>query len=121
MYVDGQRFDSKGEARRYGELRVLEAQGRVADIQRQVRFPLAVNGVHVCTYVADFVYRDIEHGAPRVVEDTKGARTDVYKLKRALMLAVHGIEIHETAPPSASRKRTSSSRSAWTAAARRRA
>jgi hypothetical protein len=32
----------------------------------------------------------------RITEDVKGARTAVYKLKRALMQAVHGITIRET-------------------------
>ena len=48
-----------------------------------------------CKYVADFVYTDVETGET-VVEDTKGFRTDVYKIKRKLMLKVHGIKIKET-------------------------
>lgn len=62
-------------------------------MQRQVRFPLEVNGVLVCHYVADFVY--VEAGR-RVVEDAKGFRTPIYKLKRRLMLALHNVEIRET-------------------------
>jgi hypothetical protein len=58
-----------------------------------VSFRLIVGGVLVCRYRADFVY--VESGA-RVVEDVKGFRTVVYKLKRRLMLACHGIEIKET-------------------------
>ena len=45
--------------------------------------------------MADFVYTDVETGET-VVEDTKGFRTDVYKIKRKLMLKVHGIKIKET-------------------------
>jgi hypothetical protein len=46
-----------------------------------------------CGYVADFVY--MENGQ-QVVEDTKGMRTQEYRLKRKLMLWVHGIRIKET-------------------------
>jgi dsDNA-binding SOS-regulon protein len=57
--VDGISFASKKEARRYSELKLLERAGEIADLQLQPRFPLTVNGVRVCTYVADFQYRDI--------------------------------------------------------------
>ena len=45
-----------------------------------------------CSYIADFVY--IQNGN-LVVEDTKGFRTEAYKIKRKLMLHVHGIRIKE--------------------------
>jgi hypothetical protein len=54
---------------------------------------LAVNGIAICRYRADFVY--VESGK-RIVEDTKGMRTDVYKLKKKMMLAILGIDIKET-------------------------
>jgi len=91
--VDGRTFDSKKEARRYLELKRLQAAGAITALRLQVRFPLRVNGVAVGKYVADFVY--VRDGR-RVVEDVKGVRTAVYKLKCKLMLAVHGIEILET-------------------------
>ena len=56
-------------------------------------FKLVVNGTLIARYRADFVYI---RGGRRVVEDAKGFRDRVYKLKRALMLACHGIEILET-------------------------
>jgi hypothetical protein len=94
--VDGKRFPSKREAKRYGELRFQQdATGLIADLQTQVRYRIEVNGVKVCDYVADFVYRDLVTGET-VVEDCKGFRTDVYKLKAKLMKAVHGITIRET-------------------------
>lgn len=91
---DGLRFDSKREAKRWGELRLMERAGLIENLERQVRFPLKVNGVLVCTYVADFVYREGATRA-RVVEDAKGFRTREYQIKRKLMKAVHGIEIAE--------------------------
>jgi len=59
-----------------------------------VRYPLVVNGVQVCEYRADFVYFDRAKGAVSVV-DVKGYRTAEYRIKKALMLAVHGIAIVE--------------------------
>lgn len=91
--VDGIRFHSKREAARYVELRWLESQGHIAELERQVKFDLDVNGVHVCRYIADFRY--LENGQ-RIVEDSKGARTDVYSMKAKLMLACHGIKVKET-------------------------
>jgi hypothetical protein len=90
--VDGVTFASKAEARRYAELKLLERAGEIAQLELQPRYPLVVNGVKVATYVGDFRY--IERGG-LVVEDTKGVRTPVYKLKAKLMLAVHGITVKE--------------------------
>lgn len=97
---DGETFDSVKEYRRFCELRLLEKAGAVTDLQRQVKFELIpaqrIDGKVVeraCGYVADFVY--MENGQ-QVVEDTKGMRTQEYRLKRKLMLWVHGIRIRET-------------------------
>ena len=51
-------------------------------------------GERACHYIADFVYTDTESGET-IVEDTKGYRTDAYKIKRKLMLWVHNIKIRE--------------------------
>lgn len=91
-YVGALRFDSKREARRWGELRALEAAGAIIGLRRQVRFPMVVRGLLVCTYVADFDYVE---GGRRVVEDAKGVRTRDYQIKRKLMKAVHDIDITE--------------------------
>jgi len=86
-------FASKRESDRFGQLALLEMAGKIRDLGKQVRFHLTVNGIHVCDYIDDFVY--VENGE-RVVEDVKGFRTQEYKLKRKLMLAVHGVTIRET-------------------------
>jgi hypothetical protein len=91
--VDGIRFDSRKEAARWCELRLLERAGAITDLERQVRFALEVGGVAVAVYVADFRYVE---GGVRVVEDAKGMRTREYRLKKRLMLACHGITIRET-------------------------
>ena len=106
--VDGITFDSKKEASRYQQLRLLEKAGKISNLQRQVKYIL-VPGYYEknektnrtrcvereVSYVADFVYVDCETGE-KVVEDTKGYRTPDYKIKRKLMLWEYGIKIHET-------------------------
>ena len=96
----GETFDSVKEYRRFCELRLLERAGAVTDLRRQVKFELIpaqrVDDKVVeraCSYVADFTY--MENGQ-QVVEDAKGMRTQEYRLKRKLMLWVHGIRIRET-------------------------
>ena len=93
-------FDSRKEARRYGELRMLEMCGEIQNLRRQVKYtliPRQTDGKKVieraCEYIADFVY---EEDGKTVVEDCKGFRTDEYRIKRKLMLYVHGIRIKET-------------------------
>lgn len=89
-------FDSKREAARYQELRLLERAGEITALRVQPRYPLAVNGVPVCAYVGDFEYRD-RVGA-LIVEDVKSAITrkhPVYRLKNKLFRAVMGFDITE--------------------------
>lgn len=74
---------------------MMERGGLIIDLWRQVRFPLFVNDVLICNYVADFVYSEDINGK-LVVEDVKGHRTEIYRLKKKLMLACHGITIKET-------------------------
>lgn len=93
--VDGIKFDSKKEARRYQDLKILERAGEIFGLELQPRFSIIVNGFKICTYVADFRY--YEEGNPNeVIEDVKGVKTAIYRLKNKLMQAVHGIEILET-------------------------
>ena len=110
--VDNITFDSKKEADRYFELRILEKAGKIADLKRQVKYILipaqrepdkiGVRGgitkgkliERECAYIADFVYKDLEKGE-LVVEDTKGFRTPEYIIKRKLMLYQYGIRIKE--------------------------
>ena len=98
--IDGETFDSRREAKRWEELKLLERAGEIQDLRRQVKFELIpsqkVNGKvaeRACTYVADFVYTE---NGNTVVEDSKGFRTDTYKIKRKLMLYVHNVQIRET-------------------------
>ena len=97
--IDGISFASKKEAKRYGELKLLERAGEIQSLTLQPRYPLRCNGKSLktasgrdYTYVADFAYW--ENNKP-VIEDTKGMKTELYKLKRAIMQA-NGYEIRET-------------------------
>jgi hypothetical protein len=92
--VGGVVYDSKREAAHAVLLEAMERNGLIRDLRRQVAYPLAVNGVVVCRYVADFVYHDTAAGAEAVV-DVKGVKTAVYKIKKKLMLAVYGIQVKE--------------------------
>jgi phage FluMu protein Com len=92
---------SKRESKRARELRTLEAAGLITELVGQVPFELlpkqtAPDGrvlERACTYLADYVYRD-DQGVLHV-EDAKGMRTDVYRLKRKLMLYIHKIQVEE--------------------------
>lgn len=94
-------YDSRREHRRALQLQLMQRAGLISDLREQVRYELipaqrSPEGKlleRACHYVADFVYKD-EHGNT-IVEDTKGVRTDVYRIKRKLMLKVHGIRITE--------------------------
>ena len=94
---DGQKFDSQKEYQRYCVLKLLQRAGKISDLRRQVKFELIPKqeGESACHYVADFVYKDTATGKV-VVEDAKGFKTDVYKIKKKLLLWTHGIQIKET-------------------------
>lgn len=87
--VDGIKFDSALESYRYLELKLLERAGEIKDLARQVRFELQPkykkNGktIQPIYYVADFVYYDVTKNK-KIVEDTKGFKTETYKLKKKI-------------------------------------
>ena len=103
--IDGIRFASKKESKRYIELRLLEKAGEITELVLQPKYPLMVgdekpvksrtkrypNGRKV-TYIADFKYYDVKKGAP-VVEDVKGMDTPASRIKRACVEAYYGIQI----------------------------
>lgn len=91
---DGHRFDSKAEHRRYLELKLLVAAKEISRLDVHPRFEIEVKGYFICHYEADFAYFD-EREQQRIVEDVKGMRTDVYRLKAKLMRACHGITVRE--------------------------
>lgn len=112
VVVDGIEFQSKREASRWLELKMLEKVKNISQLERQKKFVLIpaqyepdIIGPrggrkkgklleHECSYVADFYYFD-EDTQKYVVEDTKGFRTPEYVLKRKMMLYIHKIRILE--------------------------
>lgn len=94
--IDGITFDSKKEAARYQELKFLERSGEIKQLELQPVFMLLVKtGKAVGKYKADFKYFDC---AKRkwIVEDSKGVRTPVYRLKKKIVEEVYGIKILES-------------------------
>ena len=120
VVVDGIQFDSAKEARRYGELKLLQRAGQIYDLELQKEFELipaqyenferyGKTGKRLqdgkrcieksCTYKADFAYRTKD--GQLVVEDTKGYRDPAsagyakFVIKRKLLLWRYGIKIVE--------------------------
>ena len=100
--IGGIVFDSAAEARRWQELTLMQKTGDITDLQRQVVYKLVVNGQLICKYIADFQYKMVYEvdgikrpGKAWFVEDVKGVRTPVYRLKKKLLAALYGIEIIE--------------------------
>lgn len=113
--IDGIRFDSVKESRRFLELKAMQEAEVISDLRRQVKYVLIpaqrepetvgkrggkIKGKLLereCSYVADFVYKDSQGNT--IVEDVKGYRGggayEIFKIKRKLMLYVHGIKIIE--------------------------
>jgi len=109
--VDGITFDSKKEAKRYQELKLLERAGEIDNLELQPVYQLTVASMNsdqfstVGKYIADFRYSKMDYGIKypgldrciiKVVEDVKGVKTPLYRLKKKLMKAIYGIDILET-------------------------
>ena len=115
--IDGITFDSKREAKRYTELKILEKSGHITHLELQPVYQITVNGVDICKYKADFRYFTVraesnersynskgEWQTPtktgdkegQVVEDSKGFKTPIYRLKKKLVEALYpGTQIRE--------------------------
>jgi hypothetical protein len=95
--MDGRKFDSKKERDRYIELKTQIQAGIISDLKFQARYVLSVKGHEICAYVADFQYRNLK--GEEVIEDVKGYRGGqayaLFRLKKKLMKACHGIEVME--------------------------
>ena len=106
--IDGHTFDSMHEAKRYMELKAMQQDGLIADLELQVPYTLAEakpwskpfikNGrlnskMRACTYIADFRYQ-LPNGEI-VVEDAKGMETPEYRIKKKWMFEKYGIQVME--------------------------
>lgn len=90
--VDGIRFKSKGEARRYSQLRLLEKAGKISGLACHPFFTITLNSIKICKVELDFSYfdRDLKD---MVFEDYKGCDNALSKLKRKLVEALHNIKV----------------------------
>lgn len=96
--VDGVWFDSKAEAARYSELKLLEKAGKIADLKIHNKWPLVIGETVIGNYESDFDYFQIIEAngdAVLVVEDVKGVRTPLYRWKKKHFEAQYGIKITE--------------------------
>lgn len=96
--VDGIRFHSAREARRYEELKLLVKAGAITGLLLQPEYgiyahPIGGDLVKVATYRGDFQYYTVQ--GKKVVEDVKGFKTPMYRLKKKFVEAQYGIEIRE--------------------------
>ena len=93
----GRMFSSKKEAAHAATLdlmrRAKDLKERVVHVEYQYPIPIKIGMILVTTYVADFLVTFAD--GRKEVQDTKGFRTDIYKLKKKLVKAVHGIDIIE--------------------------
>ena len=83
----GHSHPSKAEAKRCGQLTMLVRCKLISELEQQPKFPCIIGGVKVCTYIADFSYRD--GTGVLIIEDVKGQPTPVYRLKKKLVEALY--------------------------------
>lgn len=96
--VGGVIFHSKKEARRFGELMMLQGAARIRDLKTQVKYRFDVNGVFIASLKVDFTYEELQRDGQWafIAEDVKGYANDRWPMKKRLMLACHGIAVRET-------------------------
>jgi hypothetical protein len=94
--IDGIWFDSKREAARFSELKILERTGQIRNLTLQPSFQIIVNEKKICSYVADFSYFDLR-SLETIVEDvkSKATKTPLYQLKKKLFEALYKRTITE--------------------------
>jgi hypothetical protein len=99
VVIDGIRFASKREGKRYAELKLLAKAGEINALEIHPDFPVEIATRKLFTYIADFSYYVPPSKAgemwTRVVEDVKGIKTPVYKLKKKIVEAIYCFEITE--------------------------
>lgn len=96
IVVDGERFDSRGEYKRWCDLQFLEGAGEISNLRRQVKYDLFVSGKKVCFFKPDFEY--IERGET-ITEDFKSpstAKEPLFRLKKKMFEAQEGRELRIT-------------------------
>lgn len=90
--VDGIKFASKAEAKRYIELKLLERAGKISALRIHVEYPLVVNGQKVGKYTCDSEYVE---GDVLVTEDVKGRAARDWPLRKRVFAALYGRQVRE--------------------------
>ena len=96
----GIKFDSIKEMKHYQLLEYLQKIGEIKELKLQVPYELIpkykINNktVRKTTYIADFTYITTKDDKLHIV-DTKGFKTDVYRLKKKLFEYKYGVEVEE--------------------------
>lgn len=89
IVIDGIEFDSRLEANRYCQLKILERAREIKDLRRQVEFIIQPSykknnkTIRAIKYIADFVYYDVKK-KKTIIEDTKGFKNEVYRIKKKI-------------------------------------
>jgi len=99
--VDGISFPSKWEAEYWRALQIMEKAGWIERLERQVRYPLIVNGERVGTSVIDFRFTELDEEGKAIrvrLQDTKGfigkdTNTQLWKLKHSIVKATTGLPV----------------------------
>ena len=87
--LDGIKFASKKEAKRYRELKTLQELGEILFFLRQVPFHLQANVKYVCDFLVFWTNGEV------TIEDVKGVKTDMYIVKKKMVEATYPITIQE--------------------------
>ena len=90
--IDNITFDSKKEAGRYLDLKLLYMSDQIKKLKCHPCFPFKYDDKVMFKYYADFEYYENDE---YIVEDVKGVKTPVYKLKKKLIEAQYKIKITE--------------------------
>jgi hypothetical protein len=93
--AQGEKFRSQLESTYYDRMKLLKQAGEVLDFQREVRFELIVNDIFICAYICDYIVTWKDGRVEHIDCKSAATMTQVYKLKKQLMLACHGITLVE--------------------------
>lgn len=95
IIVDNITFASYAECGRYNTLKMLQKLGEIKNLTLQPKFDFTLPNVKkkLFTYIADFAYTD--NLGNKIIEDVKGFKTPIYRLKKKLIEAQHNIKITE--------------------------
>ena len=98
-WLDGRWFDSQMEAARYLQLKELRKANLISEIEFQPEFSVSINNKQMFVYKADFSYNLIDPVTSRplehIIEDVKGMKTPVYRLKKKMVEAAYDIFVAE--------------------------